>query len=202
MRADRPTERLAKGYQEGIHPAPVFCRELLTQDHFGLQRVFGGDITPDIHDSVDVSINTDCRLLKSHRDNQIGGFSAHPGQADQLLDSLRNATLKTFHLPCQAVEVAGLGPEKTNRMNQGGNLLFTEGGKPRQIWRLPEETGCSLGSHLIPGPRREDRRHQDLERVPTLNGDQVNHRHRLVTDCFGHHCEKSVNIGLHSVPIT
>jgi hypothetical protein len=85
---------------------------------------------------------------------------------------------------------------------RSGNLFFTEGGKTGKIWRLPKETGCSLGRHLIPGPRREDRRHQNLERVATLNGDQVNHRYCLVTDCFGHDGEKSVDIDLHSVPIT
>lgn len=90
----RPAYQITEFHEEWIKGLPILARQFVSQDHFSLIGVLGINVTPDVHDTMNVRVNGHGRLTKARIQRQVGGLSSHAGQAQQIVHVVGDLTVK------------------------------------------------------------------------------------------------------------
>ena len=132
-----------------------------------------------------MGIDTDRRFAKGNGNDKICCFPAHARQLHKLVNGVRNPAGKFFSKHAgQCGQVLCLVSEKTDRVD---DFLQLGNRDPSQLGRGcgPLEQPAAGGrSDLVLGAGGENGRHQDLERIFCLGGNQINHRHLVIGNLF------------------
>ena len=117
--------RLTKRDEMTIPGLPIFNRQNLAQGEFCISWSCCIYETEPITNAMDMSIDTNCRQIKSNRDCKIGGLSANARQTAKLLDSPRQDTAKfSIKRIWQRLELFRLFTIKADRIYEGGDFIF------------------------------------------------------------------------------
>ena len=101
-----------------IESCPVLHRQLLPKRHLSLKRNLSLDIPKPIHNPMNMNIHANRRFLECNSHNKVRGLSAHPRQSNQLINCLRNPTIKFLIQDCrQFLQILRLVMKESHRKN-------------------------------------------------------------------------------------
>ena len=102
---------------------------------------------------MDMGVHTDPQLPESHRQDQVGGLSTHPGKGQKIRKARGNLSLEApQEVLANLMDPLGLRPIESHRIDQGANLFQ---GQAQQLLggsRPCKKSGRGLCRYLILGP--------------------------------------------------
>jgi hypothetical protein len=164
-RRDRLAEILAEHHQPFVDVDPVLLWQPGSQSRLCVIRRFCLDITPAIHDSMDMRVHADPRFSISQRDCEIRRLPADPRKLNELIDRLRNPSLIFFQkdradlfdvFRFVSIEAHGINGFLDGR--QGKRLH-----RARRFSQLEQSLTCRVGRFVL-SPKRKNTGDQDGER--------------------------------------
>src|SRR3989344_8400381 len=130
-----------------------------------------------------MDVDTYSWLLKSDCPDQIGGLASHSRQFQQVVNLMRNISVKLFlHQRRKFLKVLGLGLVESDRINEFAQLSLRYMLQILQLTHLPKQSLAHDSSRLILGARRQYSRNKHLEGILGLDLDQIDDRDFVVDD--------------------
>lgn len=131
--------------------------------------------------SSHVGVDREPGLVEGHRADHIGGLAPDAGKSDQVLQPVRDVTAVLVEQAARhALEALGLLTEEARGVDdllEFGGVGLGEGDR---IGPSPEDLGGGQVHPFVGALRRQDRGHQQLERIAVVELTQIDRRARIV----------------------
>jgi len=171
----------------------IFSRDLFEQSLFYGEGGFARSNANPIPYPENVGIDGDGGLSKLGIEYHIGGFSPHAGECFQSVTIWGYFSMMLSNeLLGQAMNMTGLGIEKSEATNMIFNALFTERSHAEGIGRLCEQSRRTQIDHLVGTLGGKNYGYQQLKGAGVLQfgfgfGDAGAERGKALLDVFGIH---------------